>query len=46
MPGVRIGTGEQEWNLDGYRRLIRSGGVDIVQMDPGQVPGGSPAAAR
>lgn len=34
-----IGTGEQEWNLDGYRRLIRSAGVDVVQMDPGRCLG-------
>jgi L-alanine-DL-glutamate epimerase-like enolase superfamily enzyme len=34
-----IGTGEQEWNLEGYRRLIRSGGVDVVQMDPGRCLG-------
>ncbi len=34
-----IGTGEQEWNLEGYRRLIRSRGVDVVQMDPGRCLG-------
>jgi L-alanine-DL-glutamate epimerase-like enolase superfamily enzyme len=34
-----IGTGEQEWNLEGYRRLLRSGGVDVVQMDPGRCLG-------
>ena len=36
---TNIGTGEQEWNVEGYRRLIRSGGVDIVQMDPGRCQG-------
>jgi len=36
---TRIGTGEQEWNLEGYRRLLRSGGVDVVQMDPGRCLG-------
>jgi L-alanine-DL-glutamate epimerase-like enolase superfamily enzyme len=36
---TRIGTGEQEWNVEGYRRLLRSGGVDIVQMDPGRCHG-------
>lgn len=36
---IAIGTGEQEWNLEGYRRLIRSGGVDVVQMDPGRCLG-------
>jgi L-alanine-DL-glutamate epimerase-like enolase superfamily enzyme len=34
-----IGTGEQEWTIDGYRRLIDSGGVDVVQMDPGRIHG-------
>ena len=36
---TRIGTGEQEWSLDGYRRLIEAGGVDVVQMDPGRCQG-------
>lgn len=36
---TRIGTGEQEWNLDGYRRLIEGGGVDVIQMDPGRCQG-------
>ena len=34
-----IGTGEQEWTVDGYRRLIESGGVDVVQIDPGRAQG-------
>ena len=34
-----IGTGEQEWNVDGYRRMIEAGGVDVVQMDPGRCQG-------
>jgi len=34
-----IGTGEQEWNVEGYRRLIRSQGVDVVQIDPGRCHG-------
>ena len=34
-----IGTGEAEWNVDGYRRLIQSGGVDVIQMDPGRCLG-------
>ena len=34
-----IGTGEDEWNVEGYRRLIQSGGVDVVQMDPGRCHG-------
>ncbi|HEV2294776.1 MAG TPA: mandelate racemase/muconate lactonizing enzyme family protein [Tepidisphaeraceae bacterium] len=36
---VPIGTGEQEWDVEGYRRLIDSGGVDVVQMDPGRCHG-------
>ncbi len=36
---TNIGTGEQEWNVEGYRRLIRSGGVDVVQLDPGRCLG-------
>lgn len=34
-----IGTGEDEWNVESYDRLIRSGGVDVVQMDPGRCHG-------
>jgi L-alanine-DL-glutamate epimerase-like enolase superfamily enzyme len=34
-----IGTGEQEWNVEGYRRLLRAGGVDVVQLDPGRCLG-------
>ena len=40
-----IGTGEDEWNVESYRRLIHSGGVDVVQIDPGGV-WASPAAVR
>lgn len=36
---TRIGTGEQEWTVEGYRRLIEGGGVDVVQMDPGRCLG-------
>jgi len=34
-----IGTGEDEWNVESYKRLIESGGVDIVQIDPGRCHG-------
>ena len=34
-----IGTGEDEWNLESYKRLIDSGGVDIIQFDPGRCHG-------
>ena len=36
---TRIGTGEQEWDVDGYHRMIEAGGVDVVQMDPGRCQG-------
>ena len=34
-----IGTGEDEWDLESYKRLIDSGGVDVIQIDPGRVHG-------
>jgi len=34
-----IGTGEQEWNPDGYQRLIDAGAADVVQVDPGRCLG-------
>jgi L-alanine-DL-glutamate epimerase-like enolase superfamily enzyme len=34
-----IGTGEDEWNVEGYHRLLHSGGVDVAQMDPGRCHG-------
>ncbi|MCY3710723.1 MAG: mandelate racemase/muconate lactonizing enzyme family protein [Caldilineaceae bacterium] len=34
-----IGTGEDEWDIESYGRLIRSGGVDVVQIDPGRSHG-------
>lgn len=34
-----IGTGEDQWNVESYRRLIQSGGVDVIQMDPGRCHG-------
>jgi L-alanine-DL-glutamate epimerase-like enolase superfamily enzyme len=34
-----IGTGEDEWNIESYHRLINSGGVDVVQFDPGRCHG-------
>lgn len=33
---TKVGTGEQEWNREGYRRLLKAGAVDVVQMDPGR----------
>lgn len=34
-----IGTGEDEWSPETYSRLIASGGVDVVQIDPGRCLG-------
>lgn len=34
-----IGTGEQEWNVEGYGRLIATGAADIIQVDPGRCLG-------
>lgn len=34
-----IATGEREWTLEGYQRLITSGVVDVVGSDPGRVGG-------
>jgi L-alanine-DL-glutamate epimerase-like enolase superfamily enzyme len=34
-----IGTGEDEWDTESYKRLIASGGVDVIQVDPGRVHG-------
>ena len=34
-----IGTGEQEWNAEGYRRLLAFGAVDVVQLDPARCHG-------
>ena len=36
---IPIGTGEDEWNVESYSRLIHSGGVDVIQMDPGRCHG-------
>lgn len=34
-----IGTGEDEWSPETYRRLIESNAVDVVQLDPGRCLG-------
>jgi L-alanine-DL-glutamate epimerase-like enolase superfamily enzyme len=34
-----IATGERCWTLHDYQRLVRSGGVDIILVDPGRVEG-------
>lgn len=34
-----IGTGEDEWSPETYRRVIESNGVDVLQLDPGRCLG-------
>lgn len=34
-----IGTGEDEWSVLGYQRLIEAEGVDVLQFDPGRCLG-------
>lgn len=34
-----IATGEREWNVTGYERLLATGTVDVVGVDPGRVEG-------
>jgi L-alanine-DL-glutamate epimerase-like enolase superfamily enzyme len=36
---VPIGAGEREWTVSGYRRLIETGTVDVVGMDPARAEG-------
>lgn len=37
--GVPVGTGEREWTVTNYRRLIESGTVDVVGVDPARAEG-------
>ncbi|RUT34872.1 mandelate racemase/muconate lactonizing enzyme family protein [Arsenicitalea aurantiaca] len=37
--GVPIGTGEREWTVTGYQRLIETGTVDVVGIDPARAEG-------
>jgi L-alanine-DL-glutamate epimerase-like enolase superfamily enzyme len=36
---ARIGYGEREWNVRGIRRIVETGTVDVVGMDPGRLEG-------
>jgi D-galactarolactone cycloisomerase len=36
---TKIAFGEREWNLDGYQRILDSGTVDVVGVDPGRAEG-------
>lgn len=37
--GIRIAYGEREWNARGVERIVASGTVDVVGLDPGRVEG-------
>lgn len=37
--GVRIATGEREWNVQGVHDVLAAGGVDVIGLDPGRVRG-------
>ena len=34
-----IATGERCWTINDYKRLVLSGGVDIILVDPGRIEG-------
>src|SRR5713226_1183007 len=36
---TRMAYGEREWNLDGYQRILDTGTVDVVGVDPGRAEG-------
>ncbi len=36
---TRIAYGEKEWTLDGYERVLATGTVDVVGVDPGRAEG-------
>jgi L-alanine-DL-glutamate epimerase-like enolase superfamily enzyme len=36
---MHLATGERCWTVEDYRRLVRSGSVDIVLIDPGRAEG-------
>lgn len=37
--GIRIAYGEREWNARGVQRIVASGTVDVIGLDPGRVEG-------
>lgn len=37
--GIRIAYGEREWNASGVKRIVATGTVDVVGLDPGRVEG-------
>jgi L-alanine-DL-glutamate epimerase-like enolase superfamily enzyme len=39
LPNLPIGTGEREFTVTGYQRLIDTGTVDVVGVDPSRAEG-------
>lgn len=37
--GIRIAYGEREWNAAGVKRIVDTGTVDVIGLDPGRVGG-------
>lgn len=37
--GIRIAYGEREWNARGVKRIVDTGTVDVIGLDPGRVEG-------
>ncbi|MDZ4093893.1 MAG: mandelate racemase/muconate lactonizing enzyme family protein [Paracoccaceae bacterium] len=37
--GIRIAYGEREWNAAGVQRIVATGTVDVIGLDPGRVEG-------
>ena len=37
--GIRIAYGEREWNPRGVQRIVDTGTVDVIGLDPGRVEG-------
>lgn len=37
--GIRIAYGEREWNAAGVQRIVNTGTVDVIGLDPGRVEG-------
>jgi L-alanine-DL-glutamate epimerase-like enolase superfamily enzyme len=37
--GIRIAYGEREWNARGVQKIVATGTVDVVGLDPGRVEG-------
>jgi len=37
--GIRIAYGEREWNARGVQRIVETGTVDVIGLDPGRIEG-------